>query len=181
MPRGEKWLKDDVEGFLFFYVQCIYLSLLFVVRVQICIDLWSCRMSPSWPAMTCMHGFKMKRTCRFPNIFSTDCSWQNTARCFRRDTKGADGAAHLLEALSESPLLEGLGFSDCYYIPAAAWQKVRNAKWLNLKKANFSECLEARNGWRFYIYIYDILVLICLCWKLFEFRSMVRFVKFWYD
>ena len=67
-------------------------------------------------------------------------------RCFNEGTQGADGAADLLEALSQSPLLEELNFSGCYEIPAAAWQKVRSAKWLNLKKAGFRECLAERNG-----------------------------------
>jgi len=52
----------------------------------------------------------------------------------------------LLEALSQSPLLEELDFQLCYHIPAAAWQKVRSAKWLNLKKADFYACLAERNG-----------------------------------
>ena len=67
-------------------------------------------------------------------------------RCFDRDTKGADGAADLLEVLSQSPLLEELDLGFCNQIPTGAWQKVRSAKWLNLKKANFSGCLAERNG-----------------------------------
>ena len=67
-------------------------------------------------------------------------------RCFDTDTKGADGAADLLEALSQSTQLEELDFNGCNQIPAAAWQKVRSAKWLNLKKANFARCLAERNG-----------------------------------
>ena len=67
-------------------------------------------------------------------------------RCFSGDTKGADGPADLLGALSQSSLLEELNFSHCCEIPAAAWQKVRSAKWLNLKKADFTECLAERNG-----------------------------------
>jgi len=64
-------------------------------------------------------------------------------RCFNKnkDTKGADGAADLLEALSQSTLLEELNFSHCRQIPAAAWQKLHGAKWLNLKKADFRSCL----------------------------------------
>ena len=67
-------------------------------------------------------------------------------RCFGIDTKGADGAADLLQALSQSALLEELAFAGCSQIPAAAWQKVHGAKWLNLKKADFTECLAERNG-----------------------------------
>ena len=67
-------------------------------------------------------------------------------RCFDTDTKGADGAADLLEALSQSTQLEELNFNECSQIPAAAWQKVRSAKWLNLKKADFNRCLAERNG-----------------------------------
>ena len=68
------------------------------------------------------------------------------SRCFDKDTQGADGAADLLEALSQSTQLEELIFRDCFQISAAAWQKLRGAKWLNLKKANFFQCLAERNG-----------------------------------
>ena len=67
-------------------------------------------------------------------------------RCFDIDTKGADGAADLLQVLSQSALLEELAFAGCSQIPVAAWQKVRDAKWLNLKKAYFFRCLAKRNG-----------------------------------
>ena len=70
-------------------------------------------------------------------------------RCFNTATKGAEGAADLLEALSQSTQLENLDLPFCNQIPTGAWQKVRNAKWFNLKKANFAECLAERNGWRF--------------------------------
>ena len=79
-------------------------------------------------------------------LFSTDWFLIKHCRCFDIDTKGADGAADLLQALSQSTQLEELVFAGCSQIPAAAWQKVRDAKWLNLKKANFSECLAERNG-----------------------------------
>ena len=67
-------------------------------------------------------------------------------RCFSGDTQGADGAADLLEALSQSSLLEELDLRNCPRIPAAAWPKVRGAKWLNLKKAGFVGCLAERIG-----------------------------------
>ena len=67
-------------------------------------------------------------------------------RCFDTDTKGAEGAADLLQALSQSTQLENLDFNGCNQISAAAWQKVRSAKWLNLKKADFTRCLAERNG-----------------------------------
>ena len=62
------------------------------------------------------------------------------SRCFGDDTKGADGAADLLEVLRNSPL-EKLNFEHCSQIPSAAWQKLRGASWTNLKEANFYECL----------------------------------------
>ena len=62
------------------------------------------------------------------------------SRCFGRDTKGADGAADLLEVLRNSPL-EKLNFDYCYQIPSTAWQKLRGASWTNLKEADFSACL----------------------------------------
>ena len=70
-------------------------------------------------------------------------------RCFYTDTKGAEGAVDLLEALSQWTQLEELDFTFCSQIPAAAWHKVRNAKWLNLKKAHFNGFLAERIGWRF--------------------------------
>ena len=62
------------------------------------------------------------------------------SRCFGKDTKGADGAADLLEVLRNSPL-EKLYFEYCSQIPSTAWQKLRGASWTNLREANFSWCL----------------------------------------
>ena len=62
------------------------------------------------------------------------------SRCFNRDTKGADGAADLLEVLRNSPL-EKLNFYDCSQIPSSAWQKLRGASWTNLREVNFRGCL----------------------------------------
>ena len=45
--------------------------------------------------------------------------------------------------------LVSLDLQLCSGIHAAAWQKVRSANWLNLKKANFAQCLAERIGWRF--------------------------------
>eukprot|EP00434_Breviolum_minutum_P027199 symbB.v1.2.024057.t1/scaffold2246.1/size98716/6 len=71
-------------------------------------------------------------------------SWTNLKEanfelCFDKDTKGADGAADLLEVLRDSPL-EKLDFRSCSQIPSAAWQKLRGASWTNLKEANFELC-----------------------------------------
>ena len=62
------------------------------------------------------------------------------SRCFHNDTKGADGAADLLEVLRNSPL-EKLDFQCCTQIPSAAWQKLPGASWTNLREANFDSCL----------------------------------------
>ena len=62
------------------------------------------------------------------------------SRCFGEATKGADGAADLLEVLRNSPL-EKLNFDRCSQIPSTAWQKLRGASWTNLREANFSGCL----------------------------------------
>ena len=62
------------------------------------------------------------------------------SRCFNNNTKGADGAADLLEVLRNSPL-EKLNFENCSQIPSTAWQKLRGASWTNLREANFFECL----------------------------------------
>ena len=50
-------------------------------------------------------------------------------RCFSTATKGADGAADLLAALSQSTQLEELDFHDCSQIPAAAWRQLPNGAW----------------------------------------------------
>ena len=81
-------------------------------------------------------------------------------RCFGRGTKGADGAADLLEALSQSPLLEELLFRGCSQIPAAAWQKVRSAKWLHLKTANCPSVPRRENWLKIFLFLR---VFICLC------------------
>ena len=62
------------------------------------------------------------------------------SRCFGDDTKGADGAADLLEVLRDSPL-EKLNFVFCSQIPPTAWLKLRGASWANLREAIFSRCL----------------------------------------
>ena len=67
-------------------------------------------------------------------------------RCFNFDTRGSYGAADLLQALSQSALLEELDFAGCSQIPTGVWQELHGAKWLNLKKADFIGCLAERNG-----------------------------------
>ena len=42
--------------------------------------------------------------------------------------------------------LVSLDLQLCHWIPAAAWQKLHDANWPNLKKANFCECLAERNA-----------------------------------
>ena len=99
-------------------------------------------------------------------------------RCFNKDTQGADGAADLLEALSQSPLLEELDFGDCSQISASsAWQKVRNAKWLNLKKASFWSCLAEWNGWRFSCFLRCAFVSVGCCPS----SDLYRFVSLSYE
>ena len=56
------------------------------------------------------------------------------SRCFGDDTKGADGAADLLEVLRNSPL-EKLNFYDCDQIPSTAWQRVASGAWPALHDA----------------------------------------------
>ena len=55
-------------------------------------------------------------------------------RCFDSNTKGADGAADLLEVLRNSPL-EKLNFGNCYQIPPTAWQRVPSGAWPALRDA----------------------------------------------
>ena len=56
------------------------------------------------------------------------------SRCFDVNTKGADGAADLLEVLRNSPL-EKLDFHQCSQIPSTAWQRVPNGAWPALRDA----------------------------------------------
>ena len=141
VPRRENWLKD-VEGILVFYV---YLF----VSVGCCpsSDLYRFVKLSYESKLTCM-GFRwigylhLSYSQRvFDRLFLT-----KHCRCFDKDTQGAEGAADLLEALSQSTQLENLNLRFCNQIPAAAWQKVRSAKWLNLKKADFRQCLAERIG-----------------------------------
>ena len=85
-----------------------------------------------------------KATCkrsgnRLPSLYPHSPSFEHS-RCFHNDTKGADGAADLLEVLRNSPL-EKLHFAYCYEIPSTAWQKLRGTSWTNLREANFRACL----------------------------------------
>ena len=66
----------------------------------------------------------------------TPCTW-----CFRDDSKGADGAADLLEVLGKATSLEKLDFDKCSQIPAAAWRRLHGAHWPNLKMAGFTQKL----------------------------------------
>ena len=69
------------------------------------------------------------------------------SRCFFRDTRGADGAADLLQVLGHSPL-EKLNFRLCFQIPSTAWQKLRGASWTNLREADFYACLVLQSSLR---------------------------------
>ena len=57
------------------------------------------------------------------------------SRCFGQHTKGADGAADLLEVLRNSPLLEKLNFEYCDQVPSTAWQRVPSGAWPALRDA----------------------------------------------
>ena len=90
--HGAKWLnlkKADFRlclaernGWRFscFFSAFLYLfvmSLLDVVRVQVCMDLWSCRMSWSWPGWVLDGMYTCTYRCL--NVFLTAGFWQNTA------------------------------------------------------------------------------------------------------
>ena len=78
--------------------------------------------------------------CIFRHACISPPSFLEHCRCFGNATKGADGAADLLEVLRNSPLKK-LDFQYCSQIPSAAWQKLRGASWTNLRQANFQSCL----------------------------------------
>ncbi|CAE7221218.1 unnamed protein product, partial [Symbiodinium necroappetens] len=61
--------------------------------------------------------------------------------CFDERSKGVEGAAALLLALSRCQLLQELGMAECDKVPAAAWQLLATARfWEQLRKADFSWC-----------------------------------------
>ena len=94
-------------------------------------------------------------------------------RCFNNHTKGADGAADVLQALSQSTQLEELIFPVCNQIPTGAWQKVRSAKWLKLKKADFSGCLVEKKMCEGFLVFCDVHLSLLEVARVCE----VRFVK----
>ena len=85
------------------------------LRVQICIefvklafDLVLTCMGLGW--IVCLH-LSLSQGVFDRSMLTKQC------RCFDTDTDGADGAADLLEALSQSTQLENLGLQDCNQIP----------------------------------------------------------------
>ena len=70
---------------------------------------------------------------RLTSFLSTPSPFEHS-RCFDEDTKGADGAADLLEVLRNSPL-EKLNFQHCSQIPSTAWQRVPSGAWPALRDA----------------------------------------------
>ena len=92
------------------------------------------------------------------------------SRCFDNDTKGADGAADLMEVLRNSPL-EKLDLHYCWQIPSTAWQKLRGASWTYLREANFRGCLVLQTWLRclassldavFFLNVKAIFTAVCL-------------------
>ena len=125
-----------VEGFLVFYA---YYRVFIFVSVECCpsSDLYRFVKLSYESKLTCM-GFRwigylhlsLSQRRVLDRWFLTKHS-----RCFDTDTKGAEGAADLLQALSQSTQLEELRFGDCSQIPAAAWQKVPDGAWPKLRWA----------------------------------------------
>ena len=146
--QREKWLEGVLVCFTCFYsvyctVYSIYLSLLESVRVQgQCKFFWEV---VGWVDLGWVSD-AMKLPvlcCHRSKLFSRNDSDKH-CRCFSYHSEGVEGAADLLEALSQSPLLEEVDLAGCFRIPAAAWQQLRGATWRNLKKANFKSCLAKR-------------------------------------
>ncbi|CAK9036660.1 Uncharacterized protein SCF082_LOCUS21814 [Durusdinium trenchii] len=74
-------------------------------------------------------------------------NWSNLKKasfeqCFDDNTKGAEGAKHLLKALAQSAALEDLELSFCDQIPTDAWEILQTANWSNLRKASFEQCFD---------------------------------------
>ena len=93
MPSGWTWRRQisisawQREGFLVFYVH-LFVSFGSCTSLGASSELWSCRMSWSWSVW--LYGFKMDCVpCRgrSPNVFSTDCFWQNTAGALTKTPK----------------------------------------------------------------------------------------------
>ena len=175
VSRREKWLK------VFLFSTCIYLSLLEVFWIQICIDLWSSCMSWSWPVMTCMClkriNYIYTSAYRCVNVFSTDCFWQNTAGastktpeeqmapqiCFKPWASWHSWKSWILPAVRRSQRGRGKKFA----MPSGlTWRRQIS------DSASLREMVEG-----FLVFCFPL----CLCWKLFEFRSIVRMMKLSYE
>ncbi|CAK9037672.1 unnamed protein product [Durusdinium trenchii] len=80
-------------------------------------------------------SWQVLQTSNWWNLKKADFAW-----CFYGNTKGAEGAKHLLKALAQCAALEDLNLSGCNQIPSDAWEVLRTANWSNLQKAFFQEC-----------------------------------------
>ena len=85
-------------------------------------------------------------------------------------------AMELMACLSSSPI-EVLDLRFCHQIPTGAWQKLHGAKWLNLKKADFSRCPVERNGRRLSCFFQRLFVSVGCCPS----SDLYRFVKLSYQ
>ena len=70
--------------------------------------------------------------------------------------------------------LVSLDLQLCSGIHAGAWQKLHGAKWLILKKADFTGCLEERNGWRMLLKVFLFSAAICEVREWWDLRSCHR-------
>ncbi|CAK9018047.1 unnamed protein product [Durusdinium trenchii] len=67
----------------------------------------------------------------------------NFESCFDAESKGVGGATTLLRVLAGCAELKELNLFFCSAIPAAAWKKLKVARWPKLEKANFAGCFNS--------------------------------------
>ena len=115
VPRKtEKWLKVFV-----FFLQCVLNTGQYSSRLE---QFSKFRVNVIFWEVVVLYDLTMDKHCR--------------RFCFQ-----GEGAEDLLEVLGHSQELKVVNFYECSHIPAVAWQKLRGAKWPQLKKVDFEGCL----------------------------------------
>ena len=96
------------------------------------LDLWDLSIHYDIPAL----AWQQLRGAKWPKLKNA-----NFCGCF---TSQGEGAADLLEVLGHAQELKVVNFYECSQIPAVAWQKLRGAKWPQLKKVDFQGCFKSQ-------------------------------------
>ena len=139
--QKEKWL----EGVLVFLTVCT-VQICTVCNIYLFWKVCEFRVNVSFSGKLLyeltLDGFRMRWNYLYfvyllssVQIVFKEWFWHKHCRCFDSRSKGVEGAADLLEALSQSPLLEEADFHQCYEIPFAAWQRIPSGAWPKLRRS----------------------------------------------